>query len=92
MSHRYIRFRHAPDVLSRNLGDETLVTTPGEDEVQSLRGSALAVWTLLGEGTTYPDLLAELSFVFDVSIGALEDDVKSLLDDLVSRNLVEGLV
>ena len=92
MSHRYIRFCHAPDVLSRNLGDETLVTTPGEDEIQSLRGSALAVWTLLGEGPTYPDLLAELSLVFDVSIEALEDDVKSLLDDLVSRNLVEGLV
>ena len=92
MSHRYIRYHHAPDVLSRNLGDETLVTTPGEDEIQSLRGSALAVWTLLTEGSTYPDLLAELSFVFDVSIDALEDDVKALLDDLVSRDLVEGLV
>jgi Coenzyme PQQ synthesis protein D (PqqD) len=91
VSHRYIQYRQSPDVLFRDLGEELLVTAPTGTEIESLQGSAVAVWETLGEGTTYPDLLSSLSLAFSASIETIEDDVKSLLDDFLSKDLVEAL-
>jgi hypothetical protein len=92
MSCQWIRFRRSASTLSRNVGDEVLVTRPYSDGIASLPDSAGVIWRRLASPVTLPQLVQDLSQVYAVEAIEIEDDVKTLLDGLLHRHLIEELV
>ena len=92
MSCDWIRFRQAPSTLSRDMGDEILVTRPWSDRIEGLPAPASLVWRKLASPVTLPELLEDVSRAYGLEASAIADDVKSLLDELMHKHLVEELV
>jgi hypothetical protein len=92
MSCDWIRFHQAPATLSRDIGDEILVTRAWSDRVEGLPGTASIVWRRLASPVTLPELLDDVSRAYEVETSVIADDVKTLLDDLMKKHLVEELV
>lgn len=92
MSCDWIRFKQAESSLSRNVGTEVIVTRPFSDRVDGLAGSAGAVWGRLATPVTLPELIEDISVMYQIRAEEIVDDVKALLDDLIHLNLVEEVV
>ena len=93
MSCHWIKFRQSTSTLSRAVGDEVLVARPYSGEgVDGLPATAGVVWSRLASPVTLPQLVDDLSRVYEVEPGEIADDVKALLDELLHRHLIEELV
>jgi hypothetical protein len=88
----WIKFRQAPSTLTRDIGDEILVTRAWSDGIQGLPAPASVVWRKLASPVTLPELLEDVSRAYEVEASMIADDVKSLLDDLMHKHLVEELL
>ena len=85
------RFVRSPGALSRRVGAEVLLASPGRADIDRLSDSAGAVWSLLDEPRTAPALVGALSEAYGVSPGGIATDVEALLGDLVHRGWVEEI-
>jgi Coenzyme PQQ synthesis protein D (PqqD) len=85
-------FRRAPGILSREFLGRALVTTPDQREVYQLDGSAGAVWMLLDEARSVPELVELLSEEYQASPEIILPQVQALLDDLAARRVLEEFV
>lgn len=83
---RYVRSRAA---LSRRVGGEVLLASPGRPDVDRLSDSAGAVWSLLEEPTPASTVVAALSDAYGIPLEQIRADVEALLADLVTRGWVE---
>lgn len=92
MSCDWIKFRQAPSTLSRDIGDEILVTRAWSDRIEGLPAPASVVWRKLASPVTLPELLEDVSRAYEVDASVIADDVKTLLDELMHKHLVEELV
>lgn len=81
-------FVRSPDVLSRSVAGEVLVTAPGREEVDRLSPSAVAVWSLLEEPRTLSAVVEHLMETFHAPRAKIAGDVEVLLANLVQRGLV----
>lgn len=81
-------FVRSPDVLSRSVAGEVLVTAPGREEVGRLSPSAVAVWSLLDEPRTLSAVVEQLVETFHAPRATIAGDVEVLLADLVRLGLV----
>jgi hypothetical protein len=82
------RFVQAPTTLSRRVGDEVLLTRVGWDGVDQLSPTAAAVWTLLDSPSNVPDLADRVSQRYSLDPRVLEQDIGTLLQELVTRGWV----
>ena len=83
------RFRRAPTVLSRTVGSEVLLATPGRDHIRSLDGTAGAIWELMDEPCSVSDLAGLVADAYGMPASSIEDDIRHLLSALEEDGLVE---
>ena len=77
-----------PDVLSRRVGDETVLVHLGRNEIFALNATGARLWELLSQGRTLSEAAQELMREFDVS----EEQVRTEANALLARLADEGLV
>ena len=82
--------RQTPGVLWRSVGAEVILADRERTDFELLSGSGGAVWRALVEPRTFDDLVGSLAEGFEVDRGAIEDDVRRLVDNLSARGLVEA--
>jgi hypothetical protein len=81
----------SPSVLQRRVAREVLVTRVDDGAVDSLAGPAIDAWQLLERPQTAEQLVASLAERYRVDGERIQQDVASLLQDLVRRQWVTGL-
>ena len=85
------RWRRRPDALWRRSLDAVLVLAAGADEPVPLTGTGPAVWELLAEPCTVPQLAAVLSEGFDAEPATVEADLRPMIDELVRLDALESV-
>jgi hypothetical protein len=83
-----VRFQRSVEVLSRRVGTEILVTSPGDGQVHELSGGASAVWSDLDVPRTRAELVERLAVEHDVEPSDIEQDVAGCLDTLRALGVV----
>ena len=83
------RFRRSDQALSRRVGADVLVTTPGDEDVHELSGGAMAVWADLEAPRTLSDLIGDLAIAHAAQPAEIADDVEGCLLTLMAFGVVE---
>jgi hypothetical protein len=81
----------SPLVLQRRVGREVLITRVDYGACDSLAGTAYDAWNLLGRAQTSEQVVASLAERYKVDPGRIQQDVESLLEELVKRQWVRTL-
>lgn len=76
-------------VMSRQVGDETVILDLGSGTYFGLDPVGARIWQLLAEGSQLEDVVTTLLGEFDVAEGRLRDDTRKLVDELITRGLIE---
>lgn len=76
-------------VMSRQVGDETVILDLGSGTYFGLNPVGARVWQLLSGGSAVADIVTTLLGEFDAAEDQLQDDVDALIAELVTRGLVE---
>ena len=85
----YVRSSSA---LSRQVGDETLVTRVDRVSIDVLAGTAGHIWRLLEQPRTLAELVEVLGGDYRADPERIRRDVDRLLEDLVERGWVKPVV
>lgn len=75
-------------VMSRQVGDETVILDLGSGIYFGLDPIGARVWQLLGDGASLNQIVSTLLAEYDVAPEQLRQDMQTLVDDLVARGLV----
>ena len=78
-----------PHVMSRQVGDETVILDLASGMYFGLNPVGARVWQLLSSGSALADIVTTLVDEFDVAEDQLQKDVDTLINELVTRGLVE---
>ena len=76
-----------PDVMARQVGDETVLLHLASGSYYGLDPVGARVWQLLGEGLAPAQAFEQLLAEFDVTPEVLEHDLERLLGELVAHGL-----
>jgi hypothetical protein len=77
------------DVLSRVVGDETVILNLKTELYLGLNDTGTTIWTALAGARTIQEAFDQVVQEFDVSGDELRKDMQELLDALVSQRLIE---
>jgi coenzyme PQQ synthesis protein D (PqqD) len=80
--------RPHPDVVSRRVGDETVLVNLKTNRIYSLNRTGARLWELLGEGKDRAAAEEALLGEFDVDETELRREVDDLLGELEAEDLV----
>jgi hypothetical protein len=83
------RFERCQAVFFRTIGQEVILAVPDESGFTHLSGTAFAVWHLLEVPRSLSELVGVLAESYGERRETVNADVRSLLDELVRRGLVE---
>jgi hypothetical protein len=75
-------------VMSRQVGEETVILDLGSGTYFGLDPVGARIWQLLSGGSTVDHIVTTLMGEYDVLQEHLQQDVQSLVSDLVARGLV----
>jgi hypothetical protein len=75
-------------VMSRQVGEETVILDLGSGTYFGLDPVGARIWQLLSGGSTVDHIVTTLMGEYDVVQEHLQQDVQSLVSDLVARGLV----
>jgi hypothetical protein len=78
-----------PQVMSRQVGDETVILDLGSGMYFGLDPVGAKIWRLLSEGQPLDSIVSTLLGEYDVTEDRLRQDVTDLVNELVSRGLAE---
>jgi hypothetical protein len=81
-------FRADPNVLSRKVGEETVLVQLDRNEVFALNVTGARFWELLSSGSSRAEAVDTMLIEFEVTRPELESEVESLVDELVAKGLV----
>jgi hypothetical protein len=70
------------------LGEQLVLVNLSDDHIFELNRTAARIWELIGEGPTRDELLVRLADEFAVDRAELAEEVDSLLQTLLSRDLL----
>lgn len=82
------RFSISDDVVSRELGNETMLLDFASNTYFGLDEVGGRIWQLLEDGTSPAEACDALIAEYDVARDVLESDVLALLADLLERRLI----
>jgi hypothetical protein len=77
-------------VMSRQVGDETVILDLSRGMYFSLDPVGAQIWQLLTEGQQMDSIVSTLLGRYEVAEDQLRQDVSSLMDELVSRGLLQA--
>ena len=75
----------------REVGDEVIILDVLTATYLNLNGSARLLWKRLNEGTTAPELVAELVSTYGISEERASTDVGDFLEALQDRSLISEM-
>jgi hypothetical protein len=78
-----------PQVMSRQVGDETVILDLASGMYFGLDPVGARIWQLVAEGQSLDSVITTVMSEFDVTEERLRQDVNALMDELASRGLVE---
>lgn len=78
------------EVLWREVGDEVIALSLGSSEYLAPNESARALWRMLGEGATLPELAAALEHEWGIDHEEATRDAGSFVAELRARDLIEA--
>jgi hypothetical protein len=81
-------FETPPGVISRSLGNETVLLHLGVDEYFGLDPVGTRVWDMATQGASFGGIVEQLLEEDDVERDVLITDVTSLLSDMVTVGLI----
>jgi hypothetical protein len=81
-------FRIPPQVMARQVGDETVILDLGSGTYFGLDPVGARIWQLIGEGQALAEICDTLLGEYDVAREQLERDILDLADKLVAQNLI----
>ena len=76
-------------VMSRQVGDETVILDLGSGMYFGLDPVGARIWQLLSEGQSLDAVVTSLLGEYEVPEDQLRQDVDALVGELVSRGLIE---
>ena len=82
------QFRVPSHVLSRSVGDDTVLLDLHRDEYFSLDSVGTQVWCLLVEGESVKSIVDRITETYGVDVAVVADDVDALISDLVATGLL----
>jgi hypothetical protein len=82
------RYHTAPYVLAGRRGDNTFLLNKKTGKYYRLDDVGSELWTILRRPLSMPDLLAELSMIYEMPPQALADDVSTLVATLLSYDVI----
>lgn len=85
------RLRVRPDVLSRQLKDETVLLDLEGGTYFGLNEVGAEVWALLRQEATVGELRRRILGAYDVKSADFDRDLEALLSDLQQRGLIEAV-
>jgi hypothetical protein len=80
--------RPAPDVVFRDLGDETVLVNLRSNAIFSLNATGSRFWTLLAADRDRDRIERQLMEEFDVDVRVLRQEIDELLAALAAKGLV----
>jgi hypothetical protein len=75
-------------VLSRSVGDETILVRPGREDIDVLSATASLVWTMLEEPSTVLSITEFLAGIYPAERPRIEQDVHRLVAEMEERGWV----
>ena len=83
-----VSFQRSPEALTRRVGADVLVTTPGDEDVHELSGGARAVWADLETPRTFSEMVGDLADAHAAQPAEIADDVEGCLLTLMAFGVV----
>lgn len=87
-----VHYRRATTVVWRESRGNVLVRPVAVDEITVLSGPGVDLWHLLVDEKTLDELADELAETYAVQSGQVSGDIRPVLDDLVTRGIVDRTV
>jgi hypothetical protein len=78
-----------PDVVAQRVQDEVVLVNLRTNEIYTLNRTAARAWELIAEGRDRSGVEAGLVEEFDTEEGQVGDELDGLLDELVSKELIQ---
>ena len=78
-----------PEVLSRVVGNETVILNLKTEQYLGLNDTGTRIWTALAEAKTIQEAYGAMLEEFDVGGDELKADMRALIDALVEQRLIE---
>jgi hypothetical protein len=85
----HTRYRPTPDALFATLSDGAVVLDIHTKKYFSLNETGARVWALIREGLDTEDIISALLEEYDVTRGAAEEAVTTLVGSLAAEKLIE---
>ena len=82
------RYQQSADVLSADVGDETVALNQETGKYHGLRGSARLLWARLEQPCDIADLAATLARTYTIDDAAAHEEARRFVDGLLQRKLV----
>lgn len=79
----------SPEVLFQEVSGEIVLLDLASENYFGLDEIGARIWTLLSEGNSLGAVLDTLEQEYDVERAVLENDVESLLEELITAGLIE---
>jgi hypothetical protein len=79
----------SPDLLTTDFGDELVVLNLRDGFYYSLDDLGIRIWRLLQDPVTVRDIREAVTSEYEVDAVRCERDIRSFLDDLAGRGLIE---
>lgn len=86
-----MRYRQSSRALARTVGDSIILTLPGHEAFEQLTATSAMTWCVLDAPHTLADLIERLAGLYDMHAQTITSDVEHLLNDLISRGLIEEI-
>lgn len=84
------KLRPSNDVISRRVGDESVLVHLQSNEMYSLNSTGARAWELLSEGHDLETIEMTLSDEYGIDRAEAHRELETLIDDLKRHHLVEG--
>ena len=79
------------DVLFKRLDDRMVLVHLSSNRIFELNETGARIWELLQKGVATEDLLAQIPKEFEADHESLNEEIKNLLNDLETENLIKRL-
>ena len=84
------KFAVPPQVMSRLVGDETVLMDLSTGIYFGLDGVGKRIWETIGEGRSLEVVATVIATEYDVDEGRAQDDVVEFVSELIERGLLQA--